>query len=306
VELRHLEYFVAVAEERHFTRAAERLRVAQSGLSASIRSLERELDAELFVRHTRRVDLTDAGRALLGEAHRTLASAAAARDAVDAVRGLLRGSLTVGSEQCLGVIDLPPVLAAFRRAHPGVDIRLRYAGSGHLVEEVRLGRLNLGFVALPGSEPDGVRLLPVATEEMVLLCHPSHPLAGFSSAKIADLLDEDFVDFSADWGARRINDQLFAQRSSYRRLCVEVNDVHTLLDFVHQGLGVALVPAPVMRKPQAAGLHVAALEAADAASWQVSIAVPAAAPLGPAAEALLASLTLSLPRQEGLTSPRLT
>jgi DNA-binding transcriptional LysR family regulator len=114
MELRHLEYFVAVAEERHFTRAAERLRVAQSGLSASIRSLERDLNAELFVRHTRRVELADAGRALLTEAHRTLASAAAARDAVAAVRGLLRGSLTVGSEQCLGVIDLPPVLAAFR------------------------------------------------------------------------------------------------------------------------------------------------------------------------------------------------
>ncbi|MFD0786071.1 LysR family transcriptional regulator, partial [Micromonospora azadirachtae] len=76
MELRHLEYFVAVAEERHFTRAAERMRVAQSGLSASIRALERDLDAELFVRSTRRVELTDAGRALLAEAHRTLASAA--------------------------------------------------------------------------------------------------------------------------------------------------------------------------------------------------------------------------------------
>jgi len=290
VELRHLEYFVAVAEERHFTRAAERLRVAQSGLSASIRALERELDAELFVRHTRRVDLTDAGRALLVEAHRTLASAAAARDAVDAVRGLLRGRLTVGSEQCLGVIDLPPVLAAFRRAHPGVEIRLRYAGSGHLVEQVRLGRLSLAFVALAGPAPDGVRLLPVTTEEMVLLTHPSHRLAGSSSVKIADLLDEDFVDFSADWGARGINDQMFARHDTDRRLCIEVNDVHTLLDFVHQGLGVALVPAPVTRKPQAAGLHVAALEAADAASWPVSIAIPATAPLGPAAEVLLTSL----------------
>jgi DNA-binding transcriptional LysR family regulator len=84
---------------------------------------------------------------------------------------------------------------------------------------------------------------------------------------------------------------VFARRDTVRRLCVEVNDVHTLLDFVHQGLGVALVPAPVTRKPHAAGLHVAALEEADRASWQVSIAVPAAAPLGPAAEALLSSLT---------------
>jgi len=285
VELRHLEYFVAVAEERHFTRAAERMRVAQSGLSASIRALERDLDAELFVRSTRRVELTDAGRALLAEAHRTLASAAAARDAVAAVRGLLRGSLTVGTEQCLGVIDLPPLLAAFRRAHPGVEIRLRHAGSGHVVEQIRLGRLNVGFVALPGPAPDGVRLVPLAAERMVLLCHPAHPLAERDTVDVAALAGEDFVDFSADWGARRVNDQTFAQVE--RRISVEVNDVHTLLDFVHQDLGVALVPAPVTRKAHAKGLHVATLAAEDAPAWQVSIAVPTAAPPGPATVELL-------------------
>jgi DNA-binding transcriptional LysR family regulator len=281
VELRHLEYFVAVAEERHFTRAAERMRVAQSGLSASIRALEKDLDAELFVRNTRRVELTDAGRALLTEAHRTLASASAARDAVAAVRGLLRGSLTVGSEHCLGVIDLPPVLASFRRSHPGVEIRLRYAGSGQIVEQIRLGRLNVGFVALPGTAPDGVRLMPLATEDMMLLTHPGHPLADLDVVEVDDLRDEDFVDFSADWGARRVNDLALAER----KISVEVNDVHTLLDFVHQGLGVALVPAPVTRKPQAKGLHAATLKTQEA-SWQVSVALPATPP-GPATTELL-------------------
>jgi DNA-binding transcriptional LysR family regulator len=288
MELRHLEYFVAVAEERHFTRAAERMRVAQSGLSASIRALERELDAELFTRNTRRVELTDAGHALLGEAHRTLASASAARDAVAAVRGLLRGSLTVGSEQCLGVIDLPPLLASFRRAHPGVDLKLRYAGSAQIAEQIRLGRLNVGFVALGGPVTDGVRLMPLATEEMVLLCHAAHPLADAEKVEPAALLGEDFVDFSADWGARRVNDRMFARLGAERRVSVEVNDVHTLLDFVHQGLGVALVPAPVTRKPHAKGLHVAALDVPGGSVWPVSVALPAATPPGPATEALLA------------------
>jgi len=286
MELRHLEYFVAVAEERHFTRAAERMRVAQSGLSASIRALEKDLDAELFVRNTRRVELTDAGRALLTEAHHTLASAAAARNAVAAVRGLLRGSLTVGSEHCLGVVDLPPVLATFRRAHPGVEIRLRYAGSGQIVEQIRLGRLNVGFVALPGPAPEGVRLMPLATEGMMLLTHPEHRLADLDVVDVEELAAEDFVDFSADWGARRVNDLAFARADAERRVRVEVNDVHTLLDFVSQGLGVALVPAPVTRKPQARGLHAAALKAEDA-SWQVSVALPAATPPGPATAELL-------------------
>jgi DNA-binding transcriptional LysR family regulator len=285
MELRHLEYFVAVAEERHFTRAAERMRVAQSGLSASIRSLERELDADLFVRHTRRVELTDAGRALLTEANRTLASAAAARDAVAAVRGLVRGSLAVGTEQCLGVIDLPPLLASFRRAHPGVEISLRYAGSGHILEQIRLGRLHVGFVAHPGPAPDGVRLEGLATEEMMLLCHGDHPLAGQHDVDPSSLAAQEFVDFSADWGARAVNDQLFAKCGVDRRISVEVNDVHTLLDFVHQGLGIAVVPAPVTRKPHAAGLHVGRL--AGGATWQVSVATPASAPPGPAAAELL-------------------
>jgi DNA-binding transcriptional LysR family regulator len=295
VELRHLEYFVAVAEEQHFTRAAKRMRVAQSGLSASIRALERELDAELFVRHTRRVELTDAGQALLTEAHRTLASAAAARDAVAAVRGLLRGSLAVGTEQCLGVIDLPPLIAAFRRAHPGVEVQLRYAGSGHLIEQVRLGRLNAAFVALPGPAPDGVRLLPLGTEEMMLLCHPAHELALRDGVAVADLAGEEFVDFSADWGARRVADLTFARAGAERRVVVEVNDVHTLLDFVHQGLGVALVPAPVTRKPHAKGLHAAAVTG-PGPSWQVAVAVPAGTPAGPATEALL---RLALPDGRG-------
>jgi DNA-binding transcriptional LysR family regulator len=271
------------------------MRVAQSGLSASIRALEKDLNAELFVRNTRRVELTDAGHALLAEAHRTLASAAAARDAVAAVRGLLRGSLTVGSEQCLGVIDLPPVLASFRRAHPGVEIRLGYAGSGQIVDQVRLGRLSVGFVALPGPAPDGVRLLPLATEPMVLLCHPGHRLAERDEVDVAALVEEDFVDFSGDWGARRVNDQTFARADADRRVSVEVNDVHTLLDFVHQGLGVALVPAPVTRKPHAKGLHAAALAPADAAAWHVSVAMPANAPPGPATAELL---RIALPAED--------
>ncbi len=99
MELRHLEHFIAVAEQKHFTRAAEAMSISQSGLSASIRALERELHASLFVRNTRSVELTEAGRALLCEGRRALAAAEAAKDAVAAVQGLLRGHLTVGLEQ---------------------------------------------------------------------------------------------------------------------------------------------------------------------------------------------------------------
>src|ERR1700739_3531167 len=107
VELRQLEHFVAVAQECHFTRAAQRLHIAQSGLSASIRSLEKELGATLFLRSTRQVQLTAAAQPLCVEALRALAASDAAKDAVAAVQGLLRGSLSIGSLQCLHAVDLP-------------------------------------------------------------------------------------------------------------------------------------------------------------------------------------------------------
>jgi DNA-binding transcriptional LysR family regulator len=289
MELRHLEYFVAVAEERHFTRAAERLLVSQSGLSASVRALERELGARLFVRSTRSVELTDAGRALLTEASRALANVRAAREAVAAVQGLMRGTLSVGTEQCLTGVNVPALLARFRSAHPQVEIRLRQAGSTALAEDVQAGRLDLAFVALSGAVPDGVRLRPLAREPMVLLCHPDHPLATEERVPVDKLGGEAFVDFHPDWGARGVTDRAFAAAGAERRIAAEVNDVHTLIDFVCHGLGIALVPRPISRKEPAAPLRAVPLDGHQH-FWQVSVAVPHDDRMGPAGRELLSYL----------------
>jgi DNA-binding transcriptional LysR family regulator len=242
MELRQLEYFVAVAQERHFTRAAKRMHVAQSGLSASIRTLERELGADLFVRSTRQVELTPAGQAFLVEARRALAATDAARDAVAAVQGLLRGSLAIGSLQCLHAVHLPAILAGFLEAHPGLEVRLRQGGSEELLEQVRAGRLDIAFVCRPARCPDGVVVEPLAAEPLVLACAPEHPLAARTDVKLADLRDERFVDFHPDWGTRDLIDKVLAAAGVERRVALEVTDVHSLLDLVTFGLGVALVP----------------------------------------------------------------
>jgi DNA-binding transcriptional LysR family regulator len=275
VDLRQLEHFVAVADERHFTRAAELLFISQSGLSASVRALEKELGAELFTRNTRRVDLTDAGRALLEESRRTLASVAAARDAVAAVKGLQRGRLHVGTEQCLGVVDVPAELARFHAAHPGVDLLVQQAGSAHLVEDVRLARLDLAFVAEPAQPPDDVRFIRLASEPMMLICQPQHPLADQDVIDWQTLVDAVFVDFHQGWGSRRVTDRGFAAAGLARQVASEVNDVHTLLELVGRGLGVAVVPVPIARKK--AGRLAAIPLPPDAPRWDVAIAVPAGA-----------------------------
>jgi DNA-binding transcriptional LysR family regulator len=290
MELRHLEYFVAVAEERHFTRAAKRLTVSQSGLSASVRALERELGARLFVRPTRRVELTEAGRALFVEASRALASVRSAKEAVAAVQGLVRGTLAVGAEQCIAGVDVPGLLARFRSEHPEVEIRLRQAGSAALVADVADGRLDLAFVALPCPVPDGIRLLPLGRHRMVLLCHPDHRLAGSERVRWTDLEGESFVDFHADRAVRRRTDQAFAEARTERRVALEVNDVHSLIDLVGHGLGVAVVPRPVARKQQAAGLRRVEFTEADVRAWEVSAAVPDDRGTTPAAGELLSYL----------------
>jgi len=286
VELRHLEYFVAVAEEQHFTRAAERMRVAQSGLSASIRSLERELGAPLFVRSTRRVELTEAGRALLAEARRTLASADAARQAVAAVKGLLRGSLAVGAEQCLGVVDVARLLAAFRDRHPDVEIMLRQGASADLCTDLRAGRLDMAFVATDGKPPEQLDLIPLAAEPMMVVCHPAHRFADGPPVDWEELEKEIFVDFHRGFGAREVTEEECAGRRLSRRVAVEVNDVHSLLDFVGAGLGVALVPRPITRK-RPTQVRAVPLTAASAYTWRVWVALPAGRPASPPAAALL-------------------
>lgn len=243
MELRHLQHFVAVAEDQHFTRAAERLLVSQSGLSASIRALERELRAPLFVRTTRRVTLTEAGRALLGEAQRILAQVRSAHEAVAAVQGVLRGTLSLGAEQCIAGVPVAGLLAGFRRRHPDVEIRLRQAGSGELAEEVAAGRLDLAFAYRTQADTDQLRSVSLAGEPMTVLCHPGHRLAaGGAVLTPHDLADEVFVDFHPDWGPRRVTDAVFAAAGVRRTVPLEVNDVHGLLDLIDENLGIAVVP----------------------------------------------------------------
>ncbi|WP_432138050.1 MULTISPECIES: LysR family transcriptional regulator [unclassified Streptomyces] len=286
MELRHLQHFVAVAEDQHFTRAAERLMVSQSGLSASIRALERELRAPLFVRTTRRVTLTEAGRALLGEAERILAQVRAAHEAVAAVQGVLRGTLAVGAEQCIAGVHPPRLLAAFRRLHPDVEIRLRQYGSGTLAEEVAAGRLDLAFAYRTQDDGDQLRSVPLAAEPMYVLCHPGHRLAGTAAALTpADIAGEVFVDFHPDWGPRRAADAAFAAAGLRRTVALEVNDVHSLLDLIDENLGIAVVPRHFRHKRRT--LTALPLKGIGEAAYETVALLPPAPALSPAARALM-------------------
>jgi DNA-binding transcriptional LysR family regulator len=176
MELRHLEVFVAVAEELSFTRASSRLHLVQSGVSSAIKALERDLGANLFDRDRHRVLLTDAGKVLLPEARATLAAAQAARDAVSEAQGGLRGAVTVGTMLSTGPLDMAGLLGRFHRTHPGVTVRLRLSASGSagLARELLEGRLDLALVSLPDPVPAGLTMRPVTAEPLIAVGHPGH------------------------------------------------------------------------------------------------------------------------------------
>jgi DNA-binding transcriptional LysR family regulator len=247
MDLRQLEYFVTVADEQHFTRAALRLHIVQSGLSASIRGLEEELGASLFLRTTRRVALTPAGAAFLAEARRVLAAASEARQAVADIRGLRRGRLAIGSIQALAPwLDLPQLLGTFHATYPEVEIRLISGGSGPLIEGVRDGKLDLAFAQFLGATPPDVTTLMLACDPMVVACAPGHWLAGRRDVALTDLAGESFVELDPDWATRQLVDQSFLEGRVTRRIGFQVNDLPTQLDLVSHGLGIALVPAAVV------------------------------------------------------------
>jgi DNA-binding transcriptional LysR family regulator len=285
VEIRQLDHFVAAAEEGHFSRAAERSNIVQSGLSASIRALEAELGTRLFDRTTRRVALTESGRALLPEARRVLGAATAAREAVAGVEGLMRGTLSIGIMQSLVAVRLPALLAGFRALHPGVDIRLRQAGTTVLLQEVREGRLELAFASFPDPAPPGLVGHELLNEAMMLACSSEHPLAGRATVRLADLRDEPFVDGHPAWGIRMSSDRAFRDAGIERHVAFAVNDMPTVLDLVAHNLGVALLPRSLV--PLRTPLRFVRLRG-NAPRFNVTLAAPEHLQLSPASRAFFA------------------
>lgn len=270
MEIRQLQHFVAVAEEGHFTRAARRVHIVQSALSSSIRALEAELEAQLFIRSTRQVRLTAAGRVLLDKARLVLAAIADARLVVAATQGLQRGTLRIGTVQSLpAFLDLPALLARFHGLHPGIEVRLCQGSSTLLLEHIRAGRLDLAFLPL-GDPPGDVATRMIACEALVVACKPGHPLAGRENVALSDLRDLPFVDFEPDWGTRRLADAGFAEAGIARHIAFEVSDLDTLLALVARGLGIALVPEAIAQA-HGARLGIARL-AAPEICWELVVA----------------------------------
>ncbi len=237
-----------MAEANHFTRAATRVHLTQSSLSSSIRALERELGTDLFVRSTRRVELTEAGRALLPAARRAVSATEDGLDAVAGVRGLVRGQLAIGVIQTVGPVDIPALLARYHRRHPAVTLRLHHAGVASLVHRTADGELELAIVDLPlGPQAGRVRAEPIGTESLLLGVAEHDALASRRRVRLIDLAGRDFVEYRPDSSLRASIDQACQGAGLKRRVACEVDTIADLVELVALGLGVSLLPPAAIR-----------------------------------------------------------
>jgi DNA-binding transcriptional LysR family regulator len=244
MELRHLRYFVAVAEELHFGRAAERLQMAQPPLSQQIQSLEEELGVRLLQRTKRHVELTEAGRAFLREARQVLEQA---EQAVLVARRAARGEiglLSVGfvGSSCYGT--LPPILRRFRERYPDVQITLRELTATQQVQALRHQRIHVGILR-PPIEDKGLQMETIRRETLIVALPAQHPLAARSRIALRELADEPFILFPPQYGPGFYHQIMGAclEAGFSPRVVQEAIEMQTIVSLVAAEIGIALVPA---------------------------------------------------------------
>jgi DNA-binding transcriptional LysR family regulator len=291
MELRQLEYFIAVASEMNFSRAAQQVHVVQSALSTSVSKLEKELGVELFDRSRQQIKMTPAGELFREHARRVIRTARLAKDSISDYRGELSGTIDLGSLVSYGALDVPKVLGEFHRAYPFVRIRLRHRGAGSMafLSAIADGSLDLAFVSAPDRFPAGIDMRILSEEPMVFVCRPDHHLAHRDHVGITELAEEELIGFPAEYGLRRLVDEAFTAAGITARTTYEVAvDYAISVRLVRHGLGTIFMPASEARRFP--GLRAVAVR--PAMVWTIYLASAGQAQIGPAA-AKLAELLLA-------------
>ncbi|GAA4565652.1 LysR family transcriptional regulator [Planotetraspora kaengkrachanensis] len=245
MQFQQLAYFLAVADTRHFTHAAERMRVAQPSLSKQIKALEAELGAPLFSRARGNVTLTPAGEALLPLARRMLADAETARREVAELAGLRRGRVRLGATPSLCAGLLADVLARFHGDYPGVELQVEEGGSRDLVRDLARGQLDLALIILPLQSSDPSLVTEEILREDLVVASAAKP-GRRPHIRIDELRGRPLVMFRRGYDLREATLTACRQAGFEPRFAVEGGEMDAVLRFVEAGLGVAVVPSMVL------------------------------------------------------------
>ena len=292
MNLRQLRYLVALADERHFTRAAAREHVAQPALSQQIRSLEAEVGLALVERTTRRVAMTHAGEVLVARARRALAELDAADAELQSLAGVQAGRLSVGALHTMGPVDLSLLLATFHDRHRAIELTVREQSSEELAAMLREDEIDLAFLSVTERiQSRGLTLRPLVSEELVVVLPAEHALASRRKLRLRDLSDEPFITFREGARLRELLMRAAERQGFEPRIALESNESRRIRSLVSRGLGVAILPRSDAEGP---GSVVAVADLVEPPLRRdVTLASRAERRQPPAAEAFLA-LTLEV------------
>jgi LysR family cyn operon transcriptional activator len=246
MELRQLRYFLTVAEERHFRRAAERLSLTGPALSQQIRQLELELDVQLFDRLGRAVRLTSTGEVFLAHARRVLRDVEDARVALDDLRTLRRGSLRIGVVQTVNEVVLPQVIARYTTAYPGMQVTVEERSADTIEAGLLDGTLQLGIGFTPPAQ-SAIEAEPLFSEELILVVRDDHRLARCGAVGVAELAAVPLAVFPGGFCTRRLWDACALAAGIAPAVQVEVNTIAGLLAVVRASALATVLPALALR-----------------------------------------------------------
>ena len=245
MELRQLQYFLAVVELGSFTKAAQRLSVTQPGVSAQIKQLEEELGEVLLQRADRLVSLTAAGEVFLPFARAAVSAADDGRAAIQQLTGLLGGRVVIGTVYSCGFPGVPSVLAEFRQAFPEVEISLTEGNSDRLIVALQKGELDLALVGLAGVAPSGIETQVLVDEPIVAAVVHGHPLASGASISLETLCEQTIIAMPRGTGVRACFDLGCKAAKLDPHVAFEVSNLGVVAQLACAGLGVALLPESV-------------------------------------------------------------
>ncbi len=246
MEIRQLQLFVALSEEKNFTRAGQRMHIVQSGLSTAIKRLEEELGVQLFERTTREVVITEDGLTFLKHARAALGAVNTAKYAVSAEGRIAKSLIKVGipTGHLWPYCRIGSVLATLRKRFPELEVELRTLSNDGMRAQLLTGEIDLAlYEVLASEEVHGVSVTPFSDDPLVAICSShNEAISSLNSIRLAHLCEFPFVDFTRDKALRSLVDRLLSKHDLTRRRAFEVSDVRSITELVDHNLGVAILP----------------------------------------------------------------
>jgi DNA-binding transcriptional LysR family regulator len=256
MQIESLKVYCDLVETQSFTKAAEINGVTQSAVSQTMSALERQFQAVLVERKRKQFKITREGQAVYDHARKILSLYASLDERMVQIKDLISGNIRVTTIYSVGLHDLPPYITKFLQTYPTVNVHVEYRRADGVYEDVLSNVVDLGLVAYP-AKAQGLDIVPLHKDPLVLICHPQHPLAGLKSLKLKALAGRNFVNFSADIPTRKALDRAFRDRKVQVVNVMELDNIETVKRAVEIDAGVSIVPEVTVRQEVSTGTLVA-------------------------------------------------